>query len=398
MSVSNNTVQPADPAGNPVRIERVADGLCLCSFGRLEADECEILTCVGFELDDDLPEWIHLFPSEPFWHPKLAGIVPASLEMCEKMAANFKLYVNEMVVDYEHQSMADPPVEAPAAAWIDDVKVMDGGLFGHVREWLGRARTYLSAREYRYISPVFSLLARDRRSGETIGPALLSAGLTNVPHIDGLTPLVNRTEPDEMPTILLATIAAALSLAETSTEDEILASIDALKKRPEQELPDSVIEALHLENGASGETACSAIVALKTAGQAAKERADNADVQVQQLQASISGAGTAAKGTVSVQEYAKLQGEHLKLQAKHQVMVDGVAPAAQDLACSVYLQGQEQYAEYIKTAPRVDITRIHTPKHKPAAGRLTAEQLAMCRMSGLTEEEYSEALATATES
>ena len=106
----------------------------------------------------------------------------------------------DVPIDYEHQSLggvyASPTGQAPAAGWIRALKAADpteadeagAGLFAAV-EWTDAAREKLTAREYRYLSPVVLVRKSDRRV-----VALHSAALTNKPAIVGMKPIVNRMD------------------------------------------------------------------------------------------------------------------------------------------------------------------------------------------------------------
>jgi phage I-like protein len=98
----------------------------------------------------------------------------------------------DLVIDYEHQSLSGS--EAPAAGWIKDITDRgDLGLWAKV-QWTERAKEYLQNREYRYLSPVVLIRKKDGRAVE-----LLGAALTNLPAIDGMTPVVNRVDPGPVP-------------------------------------------------------------------------------------------------------------------------------------------------------------------------------------------------------
>lgn len=96
----------------------------------------------------------------------------------------------ELMLDYEHQVLADPPVEAPAAGWASLEVRGDGsdpekdGLFAVDIRWTEKAEKYLRAKEYRYTSPAFFQDENGRVTG------LLNVALTNTPATHGLTPLV----------------------------------------------------------------------------------------------------------------------------------------------------------------------------------------------------------------
>ena len=137
-----------------------------------------------------------------------------------------------LVVDYDHQHHfgVKPGVaaQAPAAGWIDpaSLRVEDDGIWADV-EWTAAAADKLRAREYRYVSPLFAF---DEKSGAVL--AILNASLTNVPAIEALAAAASAdltTDPQEIDNMLLAKIAAALGLADSATEEEVMQSLAALK-------------------------------------------------------------------------------------------------------------------------------------------------------------------------
>jgi len=131
-----------------------------------------------------LPEWIRVLPlgkveladqREPFMvdEASLASMVKA-----------FRSRGIDLVIDYEHQSLNGE--RAPAAGWIKELEARGDGLWARV-DWTQQAREYLAQREYRYFSPVLRLDPETRRP-----MALMHVGLTNVPAINHLPPLVAR--------------------------------------------------------------------------------------------------------------------------------------------------------------------------------------------------------------
>ncbi len=92
---------------------------------------------------------------------------------------------NDFVLDYDHQTLqaAKNGQPAPAAGWFKRLEWRDGeGLFAVDVRWTERAAAMIAAREYRYISPVFTF---DAKNGDITG--LVSAAITNTPALDGLT-------------------------------------------------------------------------------------------------------------------------------------------------------------------------------------------------------------------
>jgi len=120
----------------------------------------------------------------PFgYHVTSKGDFLLDEEALKLVVNTFDSQVNDLVVDYEHQTLSGK--EAPAAGWIK--KLMNRGRQGlwGVVDWTERARGYLGRKEYRYLSPVFLKRQSDGRVVR-----LLNAGLTNAPEIDGMEALV----------------------------------------------------------------------------------------------------------------------------------------------------------------------------------------------------------------
>jgi phage I-like protein len=123
---------------------------------------------------------------------EINGESPAYLneEAAKKVIAFFKARGNDMVIDYEHQTLTDG--QAPAAGWVKNLlwKGKDG--LWAVVEWTKKAKDYLENREYRYFSPVMFVSASDR-----LVTALVNIALTNTPAINNLTPIIAKMTLDE---------------------------------------------------------------------------------------------------------------------------------------------------------------------------------------------------------
>ncbi|MDO9533643.1 MAG: phage protease [Deltaproteobacteria bacterium] len=131
-----------------------------------------------------LPEWIRVLPRgvvELSDHREPFVVDETSLQ---SMAADFRSRGVDLVIDYEHQSLQGE--RAPAAGWIKELEARGDGLWARV-DWTQQARDYLEKKEYRYFSPVLRLDPETRRP-----VALMHMGLTNVPAIKHLPPLVAR--------------------------------------------------------------------------------------------------------------------------------------------------------------------------------------------------------------
>jgi len=94
--------------------------------------------------------------------------------------------INDLVIDYEHQTLYKEQngQPAPAAGWIESVVYISGkGLFADV-VWTNKAASMIQAKEYRYISAVFIYDS----NGYVL--KLLHAAITNCPALDGMDELI----------------------------------------------------------------------------------------------------------------------------------------------------------------------------------------------------------------
>ncbi len=143
----------------------------------------EAKAVLSLEARGGAPEWIRLLPlgevtlgddRDPFFvdQNSLASIIE-----------HFESRGNDMVVDYEHQTMDGG--QAPAAGWIKELQAREDGLWARV-DWTERALNYISNREYRYFSPVIAL---DKKRRAT---RIMHVALTNFPAINNLPALAAR--------------------------------------------------------------------------------------------------------------------------------------------------------------------------------------------------------------
>lgn len=127
-----------------------------------------------------------------FHHPEY-GKFSITDKTLESMINNFNEHrpkaPTEMVVDFEHMSVAEPPVQAPAAGWVKGLETENGGLFADI-EWTEDAAKKIAKREYRFVSPEFDFDYRDKETGKRVGPTLISVALTNRPFIEGMEPVI----------------------------------------------------------------------------------------------------------------------------------------------------------------------------------------------------------------
>lgn len=149
---------------------------------------------------------------------------------CNEEAANnviaaFKARGNDMVIDYEHQTLTD--AQAPAAGWIKDLKWKGKEGLWAVVEWTAKAKAYLENREYRYFSPVMFLRAKDR-----MAHVLINIALTNTPKMNNLRPIVaklqlsGKTTINQEEVIMIDKLKKLLGLAADAAEDKITEAVE----------------------------------------------------------------------------------------------------------------------------------------------------------------------------
>jgi phage I-like protein len=215
--------------------------------------------------DGKPPEWIRLLPlgEVRLSDGRESFLVDApSLEL---IVQQFRSRGIDLVMDYEHQSLNGD--KAPAAGWIKSLETRSDGLWGRV-DWTPQGAEFLRNREYRYFSPVLRLDPETRRP-----TALLHVGLTNVPAINHLPPLVakaknnstaGRAGKKQEERIMFERMKQLMNLTGEPSEGEILALAeqrftlaDAAAALPE------IAAALGLDADADAGTIKGTIVALR---------------------------------------------------------------------------------------------------------------------------------------
>lgn len=155
----------------------------------------------------------------------------------------------DLSMDWEHQALAEPPVEAPASAWWTP-EIRDGELWASDVKWTPRAAQQLRNKEYRYFSPAFTFDQETRRPDR-----IINAALTNIPAMDAIAPLV-------------AANAVTATAKETTDMEELKAELAALKAK--QTATETEMSALRAQLSAKTEE-CAALT-VKLSGMADEEK------------------------------------------------------------------------------------------------------------------------------
>ncbi len=210
---------------------------------------------------------------------EINGDAPAFLDeaSAQGIIDAFKERGNDMVIDYEHQTMID--VQAPAAGWVKQL-VWKGkeGLWAVV-EWTKRAKEYLETREYRYFSPVLWITPTDRRV-----ILIENVALTNQPKINNLKPIMAKLRHDdkarknqkEKEEAMFEKLKKLLSLANDAAEEKVeeavtllIAKNKELEGRTEVVACKEILEALGAKDGAGKDELLRIVASMKAPADAA---------------------------------------------------------------------------------------------------------------------------------
>jgi phage I-like protein len=227
-------------------------------------------------------------------HETEKGVFVLDGESMSKVVEEFNSRRNDMVIDYEHQTLSG--AEAPAAGWIKGlINKGSDGIWASV-EWTPRALRYLRGREYRYLSPVFV-----KRALDNMVVRLVNTALTNQPAIDGMVPVVNK-EKD-----------SGSQGAEGSSNSLELSNprvFESLKKRKEVAMK-KLFEALGLREDIGEEQTLKAVEAMKLENEALKARSAAAAKVVEALGLDKGATPSEVLGTIEAMKQGSAQAEAL---------------------------------------------------------------------------------------
>lgn len=326
-------------------------------------DELVIYVCK--EMTGEIPEEIQVIPyGIDIQTPK--GPFTCDEESAAAVMANFAAQKNDMVIDYEHQTLMG--VEAPAAGWIRVKRLINKGKEGiwAVPEWTERAKQYLANKEYRYVSPVFL-----RRLSDNKVMRLVNVALTNQPNIDGMVPLVNKfthftPKPENKEEKRMwKELLKLLGLAETATEQDAIVAVNKLATPVQVIANKSVLTALGLPDAATEAEVTGTIMAMK-----------QSHTQVGSL----------------AQELAQLKANLGKKDADDLVAVamkEGkITPAQKEWADDYAKRDTAGFRVFVAKAPVVVVMGKVVGSEKPAEGALDETQLEINKQMGIDPETF----------
>ncbi len=175
-------------------------------------------------INDNGEQWVHMLPAGEFEGRDGRG--PYRVRDIKALIARTQQYAgkNQLAVDYDHQAdhARKNGAPAPAAGWIRGLKPEADGLWALIG-WTEKAAAMIRAKEYRYISPVI-----------TVNPntyevkLLLRAGLTNAPNLE-LTALASADSGEEAETVTFSASLRVLAGLDLDARDQdVLDKIKAL--------------------------------------------------------------------------------------------------------------------------------------------------------------------------
>jgi phage I-like protein len=286
----------------------------------------------------------------------------------------------DLVIDYEHQSLQGE--RAPAAGWIKELEARDDGLWARV-DWTQQARDYLEKKEYRYFSPVLRL------DPETRKPiALMHVGLTNVPAIKHLPPLVARWGGAAPPGELRPAEPVVRALA---------AKMDSVKEKGK------MVEQLKRLMGLEPEVEEGAVCdkALEAFRDLAATLNLPGEVSVAQLKGAVEALKAGASRLVKAEEAlqalkVRLAKETADRLVEEALQAGKVSPAQRGWALEYCRRDPEGFQTYADRAPKLvptgEALQILREDHHDERG-LLPEELAVCRSLNVSPEAYLKAKA-----
>lgn len=318
------------------------------------------------------PEWFLLF-KEGWNEVEGTGKFLVDLQAYEEVAGYLAKRGNDLVIDYEHATINGE--KAPAAAWITELRYVDGKGIEAKVTWLEDSADYISKGEYRYFSPVFYVRKSDQR---VVG--VHSVALTNAPKINHLTPILAKlgAEFDEKEGTgmdFLKKLIAKLGLKAEAGEDQVIEAVDMalaknkdlekqVEEKPKEVVAKEVIDALELKETDGVSTVVASIHALKQAG----------------------------KGTVSSEDFEKLRKDLRKRDADEIVakaIVDGkITPDQKDWATEYAERDLDGFKTFVAKAPVVVPVKNLSEKHQKTDDLIADEGvLNVAKMFGNTAED-----------
>lgn len=200
----------------------LATALCAAVIATDDDVRAALCFAVG-DAPADAADWKELIPA-PNAEGRVQGVDGRWWRMpdAKAVASRFKL---ALPVDVNHASELSAPKggQSPAYGWIEALEVRDGAVWGRV-EWTPAGRNAVDAREYRYLSPVFTFDPKTRAIQR-----LTSVALVNEPNFPLALNRAGDSAPQQETPAVDEAIAKALNLAEKASVEDAITAINALR-------------------------------------------------------------------------------------------------------------------------------------------------------------------------
>jgi phage I-like protein len=326
-----------------------------------------------------LPDWLRVLPLGRVELVDRREPLEVDTASLRAMVAAFRSRGVDLVIDYEHQSLQGE--RAPAAGWIKELEAREDGLWARV-EWTPQAREYLLSKEYRYFSPVLRL------DPETRKPlSLMHLGLTNLPAINQLPPLVAKY--GDQPEAARPRLAARV--LERGDKEEEGEAMEELKSR------------LGLDSGAEEAAAWRQVLEVFRDLAATLDLPGEATVS--QLKGAVAGLKAGADRLLQAQEEVQVLKSRMAEESATRVVAEAlkagkVTPAQRSWALEYYRQDPEGFQAYVARAPRLVPAgeELRLLGDDPGGqGDLLPEEMAICRALNLSPQAYWQAKMQQTE-
>jgi phage I-like protein len=314
---------------------------------------------------DGAPAEIQVIPYGNVDTPK--GPYTLDAESAQAVMKAFETSQNDMVIDYEHQTLQG--VEAPAAGWIKKlINKGEEGIWAGV-EWTERAKQYIANKEYKYVSPVFL-----KRISDNKVVRLINVALTNQPNIDGMVPLINKdsefsfetnAKKEKEDVNMFKELLKILGLAETATEQEAIVAVNKLKEPVQVVANKGVLDLLGLKEGATEAEVTGTIQAMKQSH------------------------GQVAELSTQVAQLTTRLGERDATDLVAMAMKEGkITPAQKEWADEYAKRDPAGFKVFVAKAPVVVVMGKEIAPQKPVEGAIDETQLAVNKAMGLDDETF----------
>ncbi|MEG1609932.1 MAG: phage protease [Bilophila sp.] len=329
------------------------------------------------------PEWMHILPSGTF-HGR-DGRGPWSCDPVAVVAATRAHNgAVDIPVDYDHQLVYSTQngQPAPAAGWITELAARPDGIWGKVN-WTDKGKAAVSAREYRYISPVYY------HDANGIIQCVESVALTNVPNLTSLRAIAstaghNLNPGDAMS--LLKTLASVLGVADAEpTEAAVEAAVRGLVQ--DAQSMKSALSTLAQTVQSTDETPAGLVRAVQSVAARAEHPDASRFVPTEVFNAvNTELAQMKTAQSVALVAQAKAEGK--------------ISPALEDWAKALASRDPEAFKTFCSAAPDLRPGNKGTPKTTPpndGKDKISSAERTMCRVIGISEESYLKAMQTTKE-